>query len=135
MSESDRDVWQAVKRGFRCRCPACGEGRLFGRFLKAAPQCEHCGQRLDVHRADDGPPYAVIFIVGHLVVGLNLWLEQSTDWPLWVHFSIWPALALVLSLALLQPVKGALIGYQWGMRMHGFDPAWREAEAAADGRP
>jgi len=26
-----------------------------------------------------------------------------------------------LSLALLQPVKGAVVGMQWALKMHGFD--------------
>jgi hypothetical protein len=26
-----------------------------------------------------------------------------------------------MSLALLQPVKGAVVGLQWALRMHGFD--------------
>jgi len=28
---------------------------------------------------------------------------------------------LVLSLLLLQPLKGAVVGVQWALRMHGFD--------------
>ena len=117
-----RDVMTALKRGLFCRCPQCGEGRIFGKFLKVNPTCEECGLKLDSHRADDMPPYIVIMIVGHIVVGLNLAFEQSSDWPLWVHFAIWPPLTLFSSLALLQPVKGALIGYQWALKMHGFDP-------------
>jgi len=117
-----RDSAQAIGRGFRCQCPRCGSGRMFGRYLKVNPTCESCGLNLDGHRADDMPPYIVIMIVGHIVVGLNLAFEQSADWPLWVHFAIWPTLTLVSALALLQPVKGALIGYQWALKMHGFDP-------------
>lgn len=104
---------------------------MFRAFLKTRAACEACGEALDGHRADDGPPYIVILIVGHVVVGLNLAFEQTTDWPMWVHFAIWPALALVMSLALLQPVKGALIGYQWALKLHGFDPDYREGPEAA----
>ena len=31
-----RDLWTAMKRGFRGRCPRCGEGKLFRAFLKTA---------------------------------------------------------------------------------------------------
>ena len=117
-----RDTMQAVKRGFMGRCPQCGEGRIFGGYLKVKPACDHCGLKFDGHRADDMPPYIVIILVGHFVVGLNLAVEQSTEWPLWLHFAVWPTLTLVSALALLQPVKGALIGYQWALKMHGFDP-------------
>ena len=33
-SAEKRDVWTAMKRGFRGRCPRCGEGKLFRAFLK-----------------------------------------------------------------------------------------------------
>ena len=117
-----RSVPQAMLRGFVCRCPQCGSGHLFKGFLKVRPHCEVCNEALDLHRADDAPPYIVIFIVGHVVVALNLMAERSSEWPLWVHFALWPALALTLCLALLRPVKGAMVGLQWAARLHGFDP-------------
>ena len=121
--DAPRSVPQAMFRGFLCRCPQCGQGRMFGAFLKVKPHCESCGEALDLHRADDAPPYIVIFIVGHIVVALNLMADRSSDWPLWVHFALWPTLALAMCLALLQPVKGAMVGLQWAARLHGFDPS------------
>lgn len=111
----------AVLRGARCRCPACGRGRLFGRFLKVAPACTQCGQEFHHHRADDFPPYIVMFLVGHLV-GYGIYLSETRidDVPLWLHAALWPSLAVGLSLALLQPVKGAVVGLQYGLGMHGF---------------
>mgnify|MGYP001179604739 CR=1 FL=1 len=125
-----RDTGLAVKRGLFCTCPQCGQGRIFGKYLKVNPACDSCGLHLDGHRADDMPPYLVIMIVGHIVVGLNLAFEQSAEWPLWVHFAIWPTLTVVSALSLLQPVKGALIGYQWALKMHGFDPENRHVDPA-----
>ena len=61
-----------MKRGFRCRCPRCGEGRLFRAFLKADNNCAICGLDFTPHRADDLPAYLVIVIVGHLVVPMAL---------------------------------------------------------------
>lgn len=127
-AEAPRDAVRAMKRGFLGRCPNCGEGKLFGRFLKVNPTCSHCGLNLDGHRADDMPPYITITIVGHIVIALNLLFERQADWPLWVHFSVWLPLTLFSSLALMQPVKGALIGYQWALKMHGFDPLALQAE-------
>lgn len=120
--EDTRDWLAAARRGFSCRCPECGKGKIFGRYLKVNPVCDSCGLQLDGHRADDMPPYVVIMIVGHIVVGLMLMADDAGDWPTWLHMAIWPALTLTLSLSLLQPVKGALIGYQWALKMHGFDP-------------
>jgi uncharacterized protein (DUF983 family) len=113
----------AVARGLRGRCPACGEGRLFPRFLKVAEQCGACGTELHHHRADDLPPYIVIFIVGHLLGWAILTAETRFDVPMWLHVVVWPSLALVLCLVLLQPVKGAVVGLQYALGMHGFGTA------------
>jgi len=123
-----REAWPAVRRGLACRCPNCGEGRLFGRFLKVVEACDHCGAELHHHRADDFPPYLTIFVVGHVVVGAMTIASTETDWPDWVHMAIWPALTLLLSLLLIQPLKGAVVGFQWAKRMHGFgvEPASRD---------
>jgi uncharacterized protein (DUF983 family) len=117
---SRRDPWTAIKRGFLGHCPNCGRGRMFGRYLKSVDHCENCGERLDLHRADDLPAYLVILIVGHIVVGGMLALETFGDAPVWLQMLVWPTLTLVLALLLLQPVKGAIIGLQWALRMHGF---------------
>jgi uncharacterized protein (DUF983 family) len=117
-----RSVPQAMLRGFKCRCPNCGEGRLFGKFLKVEPVCSVCGEHLDGHRADDLPPYITITIVAHIVIGLNLSIENASNWPLWWHMLLWPSLTVILTFLLMQRVKGATIGYQWALRMHGFDP-------------
>ncbi|MDP3409063.1 DUF983 domain-containing protein [Bosea sp. (in: a-proteobacteria)] len=115
-----RDWRSAVGRGLRGRCPHCGEGRLFKGFLKPVDACAACGELLHHQRADDLPPYVVITIVGHIVVGGLLMAEKYADWSMGLHMAIWPALTVVLSLILMQPVKGGVIGLQWAMRMHGF---------------
>jgi uncharacterized protein (DUF983 family) len=116
-----RDVWTALKRGFRGRCPRCGEGRLFRAFLKVDNNCSVCGLDFTPHRADDLPAYLVIVIVGHIVVPLALIIETDYSPPVALQLSIYLPLVLVLSLVLLQPVKGAVVGLQWALRMHGFD--------------
>jgi uncharacterized protein (DUF983 family) len=112
-----------VKRGLACRCPACGEGRLFSGFLKVAPACDACGTPMHHHRADDLPPYLVIFIVGHIVGYGILTTELNYTVPLWLHLAVWPAMTLVLALALMQPAKGAVVGLQYALGMHGFGSA------------
>ncbi|MBR1124996.1 DUF983 domain-containing protein [Bradyrhizobium lablabi] len=116
-----RDLWTAMKRGFRCRCPRCGEGKLFRAFLKVDNNCSVCGLDFTPHRADDLPAYLVIVIVGHIVVPLALSIETNFAPPVWLQLAIYLPLTLVLSLLLLQPVKGAVVGLQWALRMHGFD--------------
>jgi uncharacterized protein (DUF983 family) len=116
-----RDLWTAMKRGFRCRCPRCGEGKLFCAFLKVDNNCSVCGIDYTPHRADDLPAYLVIVIVGHILVPVILWIEIDYAPPVWLQLSIYLPLTLFASLALLQPVKGAVVGFQWALRMHGFD--------------
>jgi uncharacterized protein (DUF983 family) len=116
-----RNVWSAIKRGFRGRCPRCGEGKLFRAFLKVDNHCPVCDLDFTPHRADDLPAYLVIIIVGHIVVPTVLLIETDYSPPVWLQLAIYLPLTLVLSLALLQPVKGAVVGMQWALRMHGFD--------------
>ena len=116
-----RDVFTAIKRGFRGRCPRCGEGKLFRAFLKTADNCAVCGLDFTPHRADDLPAYLVIVIVGHIVVPLALSIETNYAPPVALQLAIYLPVTLIASLALLQPVKGAVVGLQWAFRMHGFD--------------
>ena len=116
-----RDLWTAMKRGFRCRCPRCGEGKLFRAFLKTADNCSACGLDFTPHRADDLPAYLVIVVVGHIVVPAVLWIETNYSPAVWLQLAIYLPLTFILSLLLLQPVKGAVVGFQWALRMHGFD--------------
>jgi len=126
----------AMGRGFLGRCPACNRGRLFGRFLKVADHCDACGTEFHHHRAEDLPPYLVIFLVGHLIGYGILMTETRLEVPLWVHLATWPALAMVLCLALLQPMKGAVVGLQYALGMHGFGEARKASERdnSSDGR-
>jgi uncharacterized protein (DUF983 family) len=116
-----RDVWSALRRGFRCHCPRCGQGKLFRAFLKVDDHCSVCGQDFTPHRADDLPAYLVIVIVGHIMVPLALMIETNYSPPVALQLAIYLPGTLIASLLLLQPVKGAVVGLQWAMRMHGFD--------------
>ncbi len=116
-----RDLWTAFKRGLRGRCPRCGEGKLFCAFLKVDDHCSVCQLDFTPHRADDLPAYLVIVIVGHIVVPTILWIETDYSPSVPLQLSIYLPLTLILSLVLLQPVKGAVVAIQWALRMHGFD--------------
>lgn len=117
---NDRRWPKAVMNGIRCTCPACGTGKLYDGYLKVVPVCERCGEELHHQRADDAPPYFTMFIVGHIIIGGLLLLEQTLAPATWVHLVIWLPLTLLLSLWLLPKVKGGLVGLQWALRMHGF---------------
>lgn len=117
---NDRPVGRSIRRGLLNRCPNCGQGRMFGRFLKVNDTCSVCGEALHHHRADDFPPYIVVTIVGHLVLGGFMMTEMLVALSNWQHLAIWVPITIAGSIALMQPVKGGVVGLQWALRMHGF---------------
>ncbi|MCO5157320.1 MAG: DUF983 domain-containing protein [Aquamicrobium sp.] len=119
-AESPRSLAQAMGRGFRGKCPHCGEGRLFRKFLKVADSCDVCGEEYHHHRADDLPAYLVIVVVGHIIVGAFMGFESMFTLTTWQHLAIWVPITLVMTIGLLQPTKGVVVGLQWALRMHGF---------------
>jgi len=123
-----RSTLEAIGRGLRCRCPKCGEGKLFRAYLKVNDTCPNCGEEFFHHRADDLPPYIAVMIVGHLLVGVMLHLEMvwHVD-PLTYLYTLVP-LAVILPVLMLPSIKGAVVGLQWANRMHGFDPAHSEQD-------
>jgi uncharacterized protein (DUF983 family) len=120
-----RPLPQALWRGFRMKCPACGKGAIFNAYLKVNDRCPACGEELHHHRADDAPPYFTMLIVGHIVVASVLAVEVAFAPPMWMQMIAWPVLAIALCLLLLPAIKGALVALQWALRMHGFDAASR----------
>jgi uncharacterized protein (DUF983 family) len=116
----NRSWRQAIWRGLHCKCPSCGKGQLFYNYLKVVDQCPVCNEDLHYQRADDAPPYLTIMAVGHIVVPGLFIVEKLYKPAIWVHMAMWLPLTLVLSLALLPMFKGAVIGLQWALRMHGF---------------
>jgi uncharacterized protein (DUF983 family) len=123
-----RPVWAAMRNGFRGRCPHCGQGKLFSSFVKTVDECGNCGEEIMHHRADDLPAYIVVVIVGHLVVGAFMGLETVLRLSNWQHLAIWVPLTIILSIGLLRPVKGAIVGLQWSLYMHGFGGETDEIE-------
>ncbi len=118
--EEERDLWPALRRGFRRRCPNCGSGPLLKSYLKVRDTCPVCREEFSHHRADDGPAYLTILIVGHLMAPTLLFVfTRYRPEPL-VLFTIFAIGCVTLSLYLLPRLKGAIVAFQWARRMHGF---------------
>ena len=120
---ADRPVKPALWRGWRRRCPNCGSGPMLRGYLKVRDECPVCGEALHHHRADDGPAYLTILIVGHLMAPLIL--LAYTRWrpePL-VLATVFSVGCVALSLYLLPRLKGLIVALQWAKRMHGFGGA------------
>jgi uncharacterized protein (DUF983 family) len=102
-----------LRRGASGHCPNCGAAPAFAGYLRVVAHCASCGHALGAYRADDAPPYFTIFAVGHIIVPLMLLLEKSQAPALWIHMAVWLPATIVLSLALLRPIKGAVLGVMW----------------------
>ena len=94
---------------------------MFRAFLKPVDRCSACGEDMSHQRADDAPPYITIAIVGHVLVPVMLALQLTTNFSVWTYLAMYLPATLALTLLLIQPVKGGVIGLQWALRMHGFD--------------
>ena len=105
-----------VSAGFNCRCPRCGRGRLFSGYLKLADTCESCGLELGAMDSGDGPAVFVMFIVLIITVPLVFLVWSVFEPPVWVHAILWPIVVIGLSLWLLRPAKGIMIGLQFKHR-------------------
>lgn len=119
-ADAERPVWPAIRKGMKHRCPNCGEGALYEKYLKLNKSCSECGEDLSRARADDGPAYMSILVTAHVMGSLQLLvyeLFQPSAWVMAVTFSIG---VVVMALALLPRFKGLIVGVQWAKRMHGF---------------
>ena len=130
MREASHPVAPSVLRGLKGRCPACGQGQLFWKYLKVNGRCEACDHDLARYPADDGPAYLTILLTGHLVVA-----------PLLIFPIVWRAnpvysLPIILSLlaaftlTALPRVKGGWIGLMYALGVRDVDGPLHTADAA-----
>jgi uncharacterized protein (DUF983 family) len=102
-----------IGRGLRCRCPRCGEGRLFRGFLTLRPACDACGLDYSFADSGDGPAIFVILLAGFVVVFAALITEVLYQPPLWVHVVLWGPLIVLVTFLPLRAMKGLLIALQF----------------------
>ena len=120
-SSGRRDLTLALWRGFLGRCPNCGRGAMFTAYIRVAPRCPVCHEDLSPQRADDAPAYLTLLIVCHVIgAGVLLSDEVLPNAPLIIAISFWLAATALMSILILPRMKGAVVGYQWALRMHGF---------------
>ncbi len=99
--------------GLACRCPRCGEGRLFAGFLKPVARCESCGLDLSYAAETEGPAVFIILIVGFVIVGAAAAVEAVFHPPPFVHLLLWLPGVVILALALMRPLKATMIALQF----------------------
>ena len=112
-STSQPTLLQTALRGIACRCPRCGQGKLFAGFLTLRPACERCGLDYAFIDTGDGPAIFVIILAGAVVVTCALIVEVKYQPPFWVHAALWLPLILVTTLLPLRSMKSLLIALQF----------------------
>lgn len=121
--DSERPVRPAMLRGWQRRCPNCGSGPLLQGYLKVRDACPTCGEELHHQRADDGPAYVTILIVGHVMAPLMLSVYTAFEPEPLVMATGFSVGCVALSLYLLPRLKGLIVAIQWAKRLHGFGRA------------
>lgn len=104
---------QSVLRGLACKCPRCGEGKLFAGFLALRPRCEACGLDYAFIDTGDGPAIFIIMLAGAIVVTCALIVEVKYRPPFWLHAVLWLPLILATTLLPLRAMKSLLIALQF----------------------
>ncbi len=113
MKSFQEGFWRTL---FRPRCPACGDGYLFQKFVGFLPQCPSCSFEYTQWVKDDGPAFFVLSILCAVVVPLAIWVEVAFEPALWVHIVAWTALIFIGTVLMLRPVKAVWIYCQWYFR-------------------
>jgi len=118
-SRPPKRVTRSVLRGFRKRCPNCGRGRIYRRYLKPVGQCERCDEPLGHIRTDDFAPWLTILVLGHILVPSVFAIERLYAPPLWLHAAIWGPLIPLIIFMVLPHTKGACLGLMWALGLSG----------------
>lgn len=119
----DRPLSPALRKGWARQCPNCGDGKMMRGYLKVADECPSCAEPFHHHRADDGPAYLTILVVGKSVMALYLAVFLAWQPSPLIMIALCWSVALAMALWLLPRFKGALVALQWSRRMHGFGDA------------
>ncbi|WP_018147045.1 DUF983 domain-containing protein [Henriciella marina] len=105
---------QPILRGIKLRCPTCGEGALFGRYLVFNDECPACGQ--DFRSADtaDGPAFFVGFLI-MIVFAPFYFILPMLEMAIWLKVVLFAVLLVCMigvALALLPRFKAVLFNLQ-----------------------
>ncbi len=104
-----------VARGWRKRCPQCGEGPLFKRLNVMHERCARCGLR---YLEDQGDLFGYLFVLDRVLfvvpligmVFLRLWVPNA-----WWFYVVW-GIAMVALVVTLPQRTGVSIGFDYWLR-------------------
>jgi len=107
-----------VRSALSCKCPRCRKGSLYqkGFTVDLRVQCAVCGLDFSKNDSADGPAVFLVFVLGFFLVPLALLFEALASPPLWMHGVLWGAVALVVTIGTLKPLKSYVIALQFKHR-------------------
>lgn len=111
-TEPPTTIWQSVKRTIRGKCPNCGQGKLWKSYIKQVDICNTCHADIGELRADDGPAWLTILLVGHIWAPL-LVIVTRYQFPMWFLFPALITGAIISCLAILPLSKAIFLGAIW----------------------
>jgi uncharacterized protein (DUF983 family) len=69
-------IRQTLLRGFRRRCPRCGEGELFRRWLEINERCSHCSL---IYQPDAGDTWFFLIITDRIPLFFGIAVVYSAS--------------------------------------------------------
>ncbi len=102
-----------IWRGLKMRCPKCDGAPLFRAYLKPVKECSSCGENWEKIRADDGPAWATMLVVLHVLAPLFHFVTFKSGVSMLTSTLILCGAGLALCLALLPRMKGLFIALIW----------------------
>lgn len=115
-SNEEITLRKAAARALLGKCPCCGQGKLFARYLKQVEACAACGESFSALRADDAAPWLTIIVVGHIFLPLAFLIDLTRVMPVWGEMLLWSGFFTALSVALLPRAKGVMLAVLWQTR-------------------
>ena len=119
--DNNKALKTQLKRALFGLCPNCGKGKLFAKYLKQVDSCSNCNESFGDIRADDGPAWLTIMLVGHIVIPVLLLVYPNPPWPDWQIMGVLSVFTVVLTLVLLPWCKGFFIGVIWRLKCVGSE--------------
>ncbi|MBV9412101.1 MAG: DUF983 domain-containing protein [Acidimicrobiia bacterium] len=102
-SASEPSVGRMVWRGLTKRCPRCGRGKLFTRWVRMVERCPHCGYRFEREEGFQLGGYVINFgvtegLVCLVVAGYIVAAAANPD------VAIWPVVVFGVIAAVVTPI-------------------------------